>query len=172
MDILFYLFVLTVVGIAALSSIAIWSPRANWIRITAVALAVAMMPLGYAALAGLLAKPKPRQLIWFERNVEEAEILGVSLSEGKAIYLWLRLEGMIEPRYYQLPWNKKTAEDLEDEMEQAAKQNGRLKVVKPFTNDQFAQQGQLNIKIIPPTILPMKPPRFPARVHNPRSTDI
>ena len=99
-------------------------------------------------------------------------ILGASFSEGKAIYLWLRLEGMIEPRFYVLPWNKKTADNLEDEMEAASKKQGRLKVIKPFTNDQFAQKGGLNIQIIPPPTLPMKPPRFPSRVHNPRSTDI
>ncbi len=172
MDAIFYLFSLLIAGFAVLASIAVWAPRAAWIRIVAVAVAVAMMPLGYAALAGLLAKPKPHQLVWFERQVEEAEILGASFSEGKAIYLWLRLEGMVEPRFYVLPWNKKTAEALEDDMEQAARKQGRLKVIKPFTNDQYAQKGGLNIEIIPPPTLPMKPPRFPARVFNPRSTDI
>ncbi len=172
MDVIFFLFVVTLLSLAGLASIAIWSPRAAWIRITAVALAIGAMGLAYTSLTSLLAKPKPRQLIWFERNVEQAEILGASFSEGRAIYLWLRLEGMIEPRYYMLPWNKQTAEDLEDELEAAAKKGHRLKVVKPFTNDQYAQTGGLNIKIIPPPTLPMKPPRFPARVHNPRSTDI
>jgi hypothetical protein len=172
MDAIFYIFAVIVAGFAILASIAIWAPRAAWIRMTAVAIAIVMMPLCYTALAGLLAKPKPNQLVWFERGVEEAEILGASFSEGKAIYLWLRLKGMIEPRYYVLPWDQKTAQDLEDELEAAAKKQGRLKVIKPFTNDKFAQKGGLNIKIIPPPSLPMKPPRFPARVFNPRSTDI
>lgn len=172
MDYLFHIFALTVIGLAALASIAIWSPRAGWIRVAALALAALMMPLGYLAYAGLLAKPKPRELAWFERNVEKAQVLGVSFAEGKAIYLWLRLEGMIEPRFYMLPWSKKAAQSLQDDMEAAAKQNGDLMVIKPFTNDKYAQDGGLNIKIVPPPTLPMKPPRFPARVFNPRSTDI
>ncbi|MGI9422471.1 MAG: hypothetical protein ACR2PA_04710 [Hyphomicrobiaceae bacterium] len=172
MDTMFYLFALSVAGMLALATIAVWSPRAVWIRIVAVALAITMMPLGYVALAGLLAKPKPKQLAWFERNVEKAHILGISFAEGKAIYLWLRLEGMLEPRYYSIPWSQKAAEALEDQMEAATKQNGALMVIKPFTNDKYAQDGGLNIKIVPPPTLPMKPPRFPAKVYNPRSTDI
>ena len=172
MDDMFYLFALSVGGILALSIIAVWSPRATWIRVTAVALAILMMPLGYLTLAGLLAKPKPKQLAWFERNVEKAHILGISLAEGKAIYLWLRLEGMLEPRYYSIPWSRKAAESLEEQMEAATKQNGALTVIRPFTNDKYAQDGGLNIKIVPPPTLPLKPPRFPAKVFNPRSTDI
>ena len=172
MDVLFYLFVATVFGILLLSGIAIWAPRKAWIRIAAVALAVTMMPLGYMAYSGLLSKPKPRQLAWLERNVEKAFILGASFDEGRAIYLWLRLEGIAEPRYYALPWHQDTAEKLQDEIEEATKKNGGIMVIKPFTNDQFAQQGGLNIKIVPPPVLPMKPPRFPDRIINPRSTDI
>lgn len=172
MDVMFYLFIAAIAGVLLLSSIAIWSPREAWIRIVAAALAIAMMPLGYMAFAGLLSKPKPRQLAWLERNVEKAYILGASFSEGKAIYLWLRLEGVDEPRYYALPWSQRTAEQLQDEIEEATKKNGGIMVIKPFTNDQFAQKGGLNIKIVPPPMLPMKPPRFPDRIINPRSTDI
>ena len=50
MDYLFHIFAFTVVGIATLACIAIWSPRAGWIRIAALALAVLMMPLGIPRL--------------------------------------------------------------------------------------------------------------------------
>ena len=172
MDMMFYIFAATIAGIVALAMIAIWSPRAAWIRFVAVALAAALLPLAYLAFTSLLAKPKPRQLAWFERNVEKAQILSISFAEGRGIYLWLRLEGMIEPRYYVLPWSRKVAESLQDDMEAATKQRGGLMVIKPFTNDKFQQQGGLNIRIVPPKVLPIKPPRFPARIYNPRSTDI
>ncbi|MGI9524688.1 MAG: hypothetical protein ACR2PG_23915 [Hyphomicrobiaceae bacterium] len=172
MDVMFYLFFGTVAGMMTLASIAIWSPRRVWIRTVALAIGLGMLPLGYMSLAQLLSKPKPKQLAWFERNVARAHILGISFAEGKAIYLWMRLPGSIEPRYYSFPWSQKIAESLQDEMEAASKQNGKLMVIKPFANEIFEQQGGLNTKIVPPPVLPMKPPRIPGEAYNPRSTDI
>ena len=172
MDAMFFLFFGAAAGMMALASIAIWSPRRLWIRTIALTIGICMLPLGYMSLAELLSKPKPKQLAWFERNVSKAQILGISFAEGKAIYLWMRLPGSIEPRYYSFPWSQKIAESLQDEMEEASKKNGKLMVIKPFSNEIFEQQGGLNTKIVPPPVLPMKPPRFPGKVYNPRSTDI
>ncbi|MGI9524992.1 MAG: hypothetical protein ACR2PG_25470 [Hyphomicrobiaceae bacterium] len=172
MDPMIFLFAAAIGIVFLLANIAIWSPRQYWIRCLALSLAMLTIPLCYLAFAGLLSKPKPQRLAWFERSVGSAQLLGASFSEGKAIYLWLRLSGMSEPRYYALPWNRKAAETLQDEIEEAARQNGQLMVVKPFTNDMYAQDGGLNIRIVPPPTLPMKPPRFPDRILNPRSTDI
>ena len=172
MDAVFFLFFGAAAGMMGLASIAIWSPRRVWIRTLALAIGLCMLPLGYISLAELLSKPKPKQLAWFERNVDRAHILGIDFAEGKAIYLWMRLPGSIEPRYYKFRWSQKIAESLQDEMEEASKQNGKLMVIKPFKNEIFEQQGGLNTKIVPPPVLPMKPPRTPGKVYNPRSTDI
>lgn len=172
MDILFYLFAAAVILGGLLASIAIWSPRATWIRVTASVLAALLLPLTYTGYASLLSKPKPKNLAWFERNVEEAAVLGASFEEGKAIYLWLRLDNIGEPRYYVLPWHQRAAEKLEEVMEAAVKTNTGVMIIKPFTNDNQEEWGDLNIKIAPPVIMPMKPPRFPPRVFNPRSPNI
>lgn len=172
MDVIFYLFAATVTIGGLLTSIAIWSPRATWIRVTASLLAVLFLPLSYIGFASLLSKPKPKNLAWFERNVEKAAVLGASFEEGVAIYLWLRLDNSLAPRYYVLPWNQSAAEKLEETMEAAVKTNTSVIIIKPFSKDVFEQWGDLNIKIVPPATLPMKPPRFPARIFNPRSPNI
>ena len=172
MDIIFYLFCGLVALLVALASIAIWSPRAPWIRFTAVALAICAIPLAYFVFAGLLSKPKPRSFAWFEKQTKQAELLGASFAEGKAIYIWLRLDNAAEPRYFVLPWRKKLAQKLEEAMEAATKTRAGILIIKPFSDDPYAQAGSLNIRIVPPKMQPKKLPRFPARVYDPRSSDI
>ncbi len=172
MDILFYLFAAAAIIGGLLTSIAIWSPRATWIRVVASLLAALLLPLTYTAYAGLLSKPKPKELAWFERNVEKATVLGVSFEEGKAIYLWLRLDTTTEPRYYMLPWHQRSAEKLEEVMEAAVRNKSGVMLIKPFSSENKESWGELNIKIVPPPILPMKPPRFPSPAIDPRSPNI
>ena len=47
------------------------------------------------------------------RTVEEANLLGASAKEGEAIYVWLEIEDVAEPRAYKLPWNREMAEQLQ-----------------------------------------------------------
>ena len=105
MDILFFVFAAAMGIAAALASIAIWAPRPARVRVLAVAMTLLFIPVAYAELAELLSKPKPMSFEWYQRNTSEAELLGISLDEGRAIYLWLRLVGSTEPRYYKVPWN-------------------------------------------------------------------
>jgi hypothetical protein len=168
MDVIFYLFIVLVALVAVLASIAIWSPRAAWIRIVAVAVVAVALPLSYVVLVGLLSKPKPRSFAWFEAQTNTAELLGASFAEGKAIYLWLKLDRMIEPRYFVLPWRKKLAQKLEEAMEAATKTRAGILIIKPFNDDPYAQSGSLNIKIVPPKTQPKKLPRFPPPAFDPR----
>lgn len=172
MDVLIYLFAAAVAVAAVLASIAIWAPRATWIRVTAVAVAALFMPLAYAELTGLLSRPKPMDFEWFERNVDQAVVLSVSLQEGKAIYLWLRLDSSLEPRYYVMPWRKQLAEKLEDTIEAAVKSNSSVVLKKPFFKKGFGEHGELNIQIVRPPSQPKKLPRIPPRIFNPRSDEI
>ena len=172
MDAMFYLFAAAVGVAALLAAIAIWSPRATWIRVTALLVTALIMPLAYAQMTTLLSKPKPLDFAWFERNVERAAVLGVSLSEGKAIYLWLQLDGVAEPRYYVLPWRQRAAENLEDTVDGALNSRSGVMLERPFSRRAFEDLGQLNLKIVPPPVLPQKPPPRPPRIFNPRSNDI
>lgn len=172
MDVMFYLFACLVALVAGLASIAIWSPARTWIRTAALCAAIAILPLAYTVQASLLSKPKPKSLAWFERNVKTAELLGASFAEGKAMYLWLRLDNASEPRYFVLPWHKESAQKLEEVMEAAVRTKAGIMIIKPFDDDPYAQNGQLNIKIVPPKTQPRKLPRFPPRLLDPRGQDI
>ena len=119
MGILIYLFAVLLAIVALLASIAIRAPRPLAIRTLAVVATAVFIPTAYVALNELLGKPKPVARAWFEPQASAATLLGVSLEDGKAIYLWLRLEGVKEPRAYVLPWKLELAQRLQDVIEEA-----------------------------------------------------
>ena len=172
MDVLFYIFAATIVTAASLGIIAIWSRRSTWIRAAAVGVLALFIPLAYIQALGMLSKPKPMGFEWFDRNVNQAAVLSVSLKEGEAIYLWLRLEGSIEPRFYVLPWHQRLAEKLQETMEAAVRQRGIVVVDNPFTKPGLFEQGDMNVRILPPPSPPSKAPQFQPRIYNPRSKAI
>lgn len=172
MDIIYYVFA-AAIGIAALlCSIAIWAPRDTKIKVLALAVMTLFAPLVYVQLTGLLSKPKPVEFAWLERDVERAEVLSISFDEGKAIYMWLRLDGMIEPRFYKLPWRQQDAEDLEDAMEQATQTRSGLIIKDPFSKRSLEERGGVSVEIIPPASPPLKKPAIPPRIYNPRNPEI
>lgn len=118
----------------ALAAIGILAPRRLLVRAGAAAAAAVMLASGYFALSDLLSRPKPVRLAWVESAAEEAVVLGSSLHEGKAIYLWLALPDEEEPRAYSLPWSTAKAEQLEQARRQAedAGNAGTVKVRRPF----------------------------------------
>lgn len=172
MDLIYYIFAAAVGTAALLASIAIWAPRKTSIRVLALAAMTLFMPIVYVQFVGLLSKPKPVEWAWFERDVDKAEVLSVSFNEGKAIYIWLRLNGMIEPRFYSLTWRQQVAEDLEDAMLQANRTNSRVIVSNPFSKRALEDRGGITVEILPPPMPPKKQPMTPPRVYNPRSPEI
>ena len=172
MDILVYLFGALIAVGAGLASLAIWAPRLARVRIAALVITALFLPLGYVQYVELLSKPKPKNFEWFQRNVEEAEILGVSLKEGEAIYMWLRLDGAIEPRYYVFPWDLKLAERLEEDVYSAIGRNSKLIIKNPFERRMGDNLGDLNLKIVPPPVMPLKKPQLPPRIFNPRKHEV
>ena len=109
---LFYLFGASLVLVAALAGISIWSPRALWIKITALTIVTLFLPATYVSLVELLSRPKPVKLEWHQSDLAEAKVIGADLREGEAIFVWLRLPDVEEPRAYALPWDQKLAEQL------------------------------------------------------------
>lgn len=172
MDVIYYIFAAAVGTAALLGSIAIWAPRNTPIRVLALAAMTLFLPIVYVQFVGLLSKPKPVEWAWLERDVDRAEVLSVSFDEGKAIYMWLRLNGMIEPRFYSLPWRQQDAEDLEDAMEQASRTRSSVIVKDPFSKRSLEERGGVTVEIIPPATQPRKQPVVPPRVYNPRSPEI
>ncbi len=132
MDIALYFFVPAAILAAVLANIGIWSPRRTWIRIAAIAVVGIFLPLSYASVSELLSRPKPVSLEWMRRAMPEATLLGASMREGSAIYLWLRIAGTDEPRAYRLPWNKELAKQLQSAQRQAKKSRSGVRVRNPF----------------------------------------
>lgn len=126
------LFIIALVLAAALASISVWAPRKVWVRACAVLIAILFLPLAYAGLADLLSKPKPVNLEWAHRNVPEATVLAAQLREGDGIFLWLKIDGVDEPRSYVLPWDRKIAEQLQEGMREAEANKNGLRMKLPF----------------------------------------
>ncbi len=168
MDTLILLFAASIGVAALLATIAIWAPRATLIRVTAVVVTALFIPLAYLGLTEILSQPKPMEHEWFKRHVDEATVLGVSLDEGKAIYLWLRLDRSLEPRYYKLPWRMQLAEKLQNLIDEAIEENAMVKIKNPFARKSFDDLGDFNIEIILPPLPPQKLPPLPPQFFNPR----
>ena len=165
---LFIVFSSLLFVVAMLSTISIWSQRRTGVRILAVVLTALFIPLGYLGVTELLSQPKPLHHEWFKRHVDEATLLGVSVREGEAIYLWMRLDNSLEPRYYVLPWQQQLAEKLQNLIDEAIREGASVTISDPFSRNAFDNLGSLNARIKRPPTPPMKPPSPPPQFFNPR----
>jgi hypothetical protein len=168
MKVLFMIFVALLGVTSLLATIAIWSQRRAAIRTLAVVLTALYIPVGYLSITELLSQPKPMQHEWFKRHVDEATLLGVSVREDHAIYLWLRLDDSLEPRYYVLPWQRQLAERLQNLIDEAIREGASVTIKNPFSRKSFDDLGDMNVRIIRPPRPPMKPPSPPPQFFNPR----
>jgi hypothetical protein len=126
------LFALLAVLAAALAAVSVWSPRNMRVKVGALLTAFALMGTGYAAMLDLLSKPKPASFEWWLDRADEATVLGNAMVEDRAIYLWLQLDGVDEPRAYELPWDRRTAEQLQQAARSAAEGQTALRMRLPF----------------------------------------
>jgi hypothetical protein len=168
MEALFIIFSALLGVTALLAAIAVWSWRRTAVRTLAVVLTALFIPIGYLSVTELLSQPKPMQHEWFKRHVDEATLLGVSVREGQAIYLWLRLDDSLEPRYYVLPWQQQLAEKLQNLVDEAIRDGASITISNPFSRKSFDDLGNMSMRIIRPPQPPMKPPVVPPQFFNPR----
>ena len=172
MSSLFYFYLTAVLAAVLLATVAIWAPRRTAPRAAAVLLAVALIPASYAALTEILGKPKPVAHEWWSDRVSNAVLLGTSIEEGQAIYLWVKLDGETRPRFYELPWRRTVAERLQEVTDEAIRTRGRIEIKDLFSTRAWDNLGHINIDIVPPRAAPLKPPPPPARIFNPRGDAI
>ena len=157
------LFALTVMLAATLGLISIWAPRRLAIKGAALATAVLFLPLAYASLVELLSKPKPVDLEWVLSDTTEAEVVASRLVEDRGIYLWLQLPDVFEPRAYVLPWDRASAEQLQQAMRQAEQQGSAVQMRLPFEpslEDRAPKFYALPQPALPPKDLIQPPPEF------------
>jgi hypothetical protein len=127
-----YLFAAVAVLAGALASITVWAPRRLAIKLLALGGVTLFLPTVYAGFAQLLALPKPVALEWWQANAEEATVLAASMREDEAIYLWLQLKGVPEPRAYALPWHRELAEQLQAAQREAEQSQSQVQMRLPF----------------------------------------
>ncbi|MDH3287316.1 MAG: hypothetical protein OEP48_06285 [Betaproteobacteria bacterium] len=169
---LYFIFACFTALAALLAAIAIRAPRATPVRAAAIAITAAFIPFAYLGLNEILARPKPMTHEWFNASAKYAMVLGVSLEEGKAIYLWLRVDGSLEPRYYRLPWQQRNAEKLQKAIERAVEEGLGVRVENPFSKPAWTDQGEINIDLVHPPEPPMKHPSPPPQIFNPRERQV
>ncbi len=141
---------------AALAIVAVWSRRRLVVRAGAVGILVLIAAISYAAFSDLLSRPKPAMLEFGYDDVEQATVLAAALREGSGIYLWLRLPGVEEPRYYIMPWRQSVAEELQEAMRQAERNRSGLMLRLPFEKS-MEQREAPRFYALPQTRLPDKP---------------
>lgn len=164
------MFAVTALLAVALATICVWSPRRLPLKAGALALAFALMGTAYGAMLDLLSRPKPARFEWLLDAAGEATVLGNSMVEGEAIYVWLQLDGVDEPRAYRLPWDQHIAEQLQAAARSAAEQQTALRMRMPF--EPSLDEREPRFYAVPqPALPPKESTRPPAIRVSPPETD-
>ena len=172
MSLLPFFFFAAVLAAVLLATVAIWAPRRTVPRAAAVVLAVILIPASYVALTEILGRPKPVAHEWWSGQATTAVLLGTTVDEGRAIYLWVQLDGERRPRYYELPWRRRLAESIQEATDEAIETRGRIEIKDFFSKRAWDELGVVNMDIVPPNAPPLKPPPPPARVFDPKGNAI
>lgn len=170
MDSIPYLYVALALAVGGLALIAVWSRRKPLWKTVAVCLVAAILALSYFSYVELLSKPKPLRL---ERaDTADAEVISAMLAEDEAIYLWLRVDGA--PRFYEMPWDKATALELQTVMREARRagtsvaMRGPTEAEEPESGD-GSNEDQPQVETFYAVPAPIVPPeKQPIVVENPR----
>jgi hypothetical protein len=164
-----YLFATVAVVLGLMTSISIWAPRRLWLKLTALGAAALFLPIGYLSLAHLLSLPKPVALEWWLTHAPSATVLGSTFRENEAIYVWLQLEHVAEPRAYALPWSRDLAEQLQTAQREADESQSEVRMRLPF--EPTLDDREPKFYALPQPPLPPKDVgRAPAQVYE-RETD-
>ena len=131
----------------------------RWQRGAAATLFAVLVAVVYAGSAELLGRPKPLRLEW--RDAEHAQVLGSSMRENEAIYLWLQFDDGSEPRAYRLPWSIQAAQQLQTAM-QEGEANG--------TSVQMTMTGEAGLDKREPKFYADPQPALPAKTYRPVGT--
>lgn len=110
-----------VLGIYAFVGLPLGGRRRRALISVFFALLIAGVFFGFSDMLG---RPKSARLELLRSGDREAKVLGSYMLEGSGIYLWLLLPDTGEPRYYVLPWDKKTATALQKAIEDNAQNHG------------------------------------------------
>jgi len=150
------MFVISLALASALAAVSIWSPRALWVKIGALAITALFLPATYVSVVELLGRPKPIALEWKRAELAEAKVLAADLREGESIHLWLSVAGTGEPRAYVLSWDQKLAEQLHRAQREAAARGTAVNAKNLFSQ---GRDDQRPLFYAQPQ--PVRPPKQP-----------
>lgn len=130
-------------------------PRGRfWQRAVSTTMYVVLLGLVYGGAVELLGQPKPMRLEW-RGDLPEAELLGASLKEGEAIFVLLQFPDDAAPRYYQLPWSDKMAQQLQ-KAQREGQENGTGVKMKTAKGEQGDDPREPMFYALPQPALPDK----------------
>ncbi len=144
-----------------LASIALWAPRQLWIKLSALTATALFLPASYVSLADLLSRPKPIHFEWSEARVSKADVLSARLEEDEAIYLWLAIDGVQEPRAYVMPWDQEMARQLHDAQRRAEAEGSAVRMNQPFEKSWDKRERKFYAAPQPPAPMKDVPPQNP-----------
>lgn len=124
-------FVLLALLIVALCAVVAWSRKERLYRWGAILCGVAILAGTYPASVNLLSRPRDVSEEWFNRNAKEALVTGVYIQEGTALYLYLKLPDVDEPRSYRFPWSEETRKLAQSVQEALESEEGQAGVFIP-----------------------------------------
>jgi len=106
-------------------------PRGRvWQRATSATIFLVLIGVVYGGSIELLSRPKPLRLEW--REATEAKVIGATMREGEAIYVWLEVPGADMPRAYALPWDLQMAQQLQEAMQEGQATGTDVQMSMPF----------------------------------------
>ncbi|MFK7858333.1 MAG: hypothetical protein AB8B64_05925 [Granulosicoccus sp.] len=143
-------YIVTGVLAGGLALFAILSPRKKQLKFAALVCTTMFLPLTYLAINDLLSRPKPLQIEVAKNHLNDSIVTASLMREDEAIYLWLQMPGIKEPRAYQLPWSEQMAIELHKAEREAEAEGTEVQM-------QLPEGDALN----------SDEPTFHATVHNP-----
>jgi hypothetical protein len=135
-----YPFAAAALMFAALAAISIWSNQRLLLKSGAILIVAMLLPAAYLTILDLLSRPKPVSLEWASRDLSEATVIGAHLKENDRIFLWLRVEGLDEPRYYALPWDEQIAKELYGAQQEAEAKGTEVRMNRPFAQQKVESE--------------------------------
>ena len=150
---IFYTAMVALAG--AIAGLALWARVRRPLKVLVLALTAAWLVVAYGALAELLSRPKPVSLEFALTKAAEAEVLASRIVEDEAIYLWLGLDALVEPRAYRIPFDRATAEELRKALDESREHGGGVRMRLPFEPSLDDQEPRFYAP--PQPRLPLKP---------------
>lgn len=146
--------------ILVLCLIVAWTRVNKWYRWGAILCGIAIGCAAYPVQVNLLSRPRNVTEEWFNRHAKEALVTGVYVDEGTALYLYLMLPGVREPRSYKFDWSEATkglAESLQEALGSEEGQENGVTIPSPFEEHSLERDKPLTAHPRPQQKLPDKP---------------